>query len=156
MRFHPILKRRMMHRGVDYGAPTGTRVWSVADGTVIRAGWAGGYGNLVAIRHGGNLVSKYGHLSRIHVRVGQRVSQRQVIGRVGSTGRSTGPHLHFELVLNGKSINPSRAKIGIPKKLPKKYMPQLQEIIREVDKEWEKTPVLSDEDEPEGVFRKVP
>lgn len=107
-RFHPIHRVYRPHHGVDYGAPTGTPVSAVADGTVTFAGWRGGYGNLVEIRHAGGLVTRYGHLSRFGggVRVGRSVRQGQTIGYVGMTGDATGPHLHFETRVAGKPVNP--------------------------------------------------
>jgi murein DD-endopeptidase MepM/ murein hydrolase activator NlpD len=96
------------HQGVDYGAPTGTPVAAIADGTVMMARWNGGYGNFVQLRHSAGLVSCYGHLSGYGpgVRSGRGVRQGQTIGYVGSTGLSTGPHLHFEIRQNGKPVNP--------------------------------------------------
>ncbi|MCL4233203.1 MAG: M23 family metallopeptidase [Deltaproteobacteria bacterium] len=143
VRFHPTLRERRMHTGVDYGAPTGTRVWAVADGTVSRAGSAGGYGKLVEITHPGGLRSRYAHLSAINVRGGQRVGQRQVIGRVGSTGRSTGPHLHFELLSGGRHINPAKQKIQSVTTLPAALMPKLKETIAAANERMEKTEVLA-------------
>lgn len=108
MRKHPILNYVGAHHGVDYGAPMGTAVWAVGDGVVVRAGPAGGYGNMVAIRHPNGLETRYAHLrafgSGIHA--GKHVQQKQVIGFVGSTGLSTGPHLHFEVLRGGKWMNP--------------------------------------------------
>ncbi len=143
VRFHPTLRERKMHTGVDYGAPTGTRVWAVADGTVSRAGNAGGYGKLVEISHPGGLRSRYAHLSAINVRSGQRVGQRQVIGRVGSTGRSTGPHLHFELLSGGRHINPAKQKIQSVTTLPAALMPKLKETIAAANERMEKTEALA-------------
>ena len=109
-RFHPILKRRRPHLGVDYGAPTGTRVISVASGTVVFAGRKGGYGKMVKIGHGLYSTS-YAHLSRIQVRRGQRVEQGDVVGRVGSTGLSTGPHLDYRIQdRSGRYLNPAKLK----------------------------------------------
>ena len=107
-RFHPVLKRRMPHYGVDYGAPTGTPVHVTADGTVTLAGRNGGGGNMVTVRHTNGYRTNYLHLSRFGkgIRRGARVSQGQVIGFVGSTGLSTGPHLDYRVTLNGKWINP--------------------------------------------------
>ncbi len=107
-RFHPVLGKMKMHAGVDYGAPTGTPVQAVADGKVTWAGWRGANGNLVSIQHAGGYVTHYAHLSRVSsdLRVGKRVKKSAVIGKVGSTGRSTGPHLHFGMTRGGKSMNP--------------------------------------------------
>jgi murein DD-endopeptidase MepM/ murein hydrolase activator NlpD len=95
-----------MHEGIDLGASYGTPIVAAAAGTVIYAGWEGGYGNLTAIDHGGGLSTAYGHQSRIAVSVGESVAQGQVIGYVGSTGHSTGPHLHFEVRVDGQPVDP--------------------------------------------------
>jgi murein DD-endopeptidase MepM/ murein hydrolase activator NlpD len=107
-RFHPVLRRRMPHYGVDYGAPVGTAVQVTADGTVTFAGRNGGGGNMVTVRHTNGYETNYLHLSRYGkgVRRGARVSQGQVVGYVGSTGLSTGPHLDYRVTLNGRWINP--------------------------------------------------
>ncbi len=94
------------HRAIDYAAPTGTPIRSVGAGTVVRAGWNGPYGNFVSIRHNSTYTTNYAHMSRIMVSYGQKVSQGQTIGLVGSTGFSTGPHLHYEMVKWGTKINP--------------------------------------------------
>jgi len=106
MRFHPILQRWAKHNGVDYAAPTGTPVRSVGEGVVESAGIQSGYGNVVVVRHPGERETLYAHLSRINVKRGQRVEQGQTLGAVGSTGWATGPHLHFELKVNGTQVNP--------------------------------------------------
>ena len=95
------------HQGLDIAAPTGTTVTATASGTVILAQWYGGYGNYILIDHGGGYSSGYGHLSAIYVSVGQKIQKGQAIGAVGSTGQSTGPHLHFEIRLNGKPVDPA-------------------------------------------------
>jgi murein DD-endopeptidase MepM/ murein hydrolase activator NlpD len=107
-RFHPVLKRRMPHYGVDYGAPTGTPVYVTADGTVTLAGRNGGGGNMVTVRHTNGYETNYLHLSRFGggIRRGVRVTQGQVIGYVGSTGLATGPHLDYRVKRNGRWINP--------------------------------------------------
>ena len=106
MRYHPILHYERFHAGLDFGAPYGSPIVAAANGQVIAAGWAGGYGNEVQIAHGGGVVSLYGHMSGIVARPGEVVRQGQVIGYVGSTGLSTGPHLHFEIKVNGQAVNP--------------------------------------------------
>jgi murein DD-endopeptidase MepM/ murein hydrolase activator NlpD len=95
-----------MHEGIDIGASYGSAIHAAASGTVIYCGWESGYGNLTVIDHGGNLATAYGHQSSIAVTCGQQVSQGQVIGYVGSTGHSTGPHLHFEVRINGAPVDP--------------------------------------------------
>jgi murein DD-endopeptidase MepM/ murein hydrolase activator NlpD len=109
-RLHPVLKVRRPHQGVDYAAPTGTPVWSVADGRVVFRGWQGGFGNLVKVRHPNGYETWYGHLSRFArgLHVGQTVGQKQIVGYVGSTGLATGPHLDFRMKRNGNYVNPSR------------------------------------------------
>lgn len=106
MRFHPVLRRNRMHNGVDFAAASGTPIKAAGPGTVISAGSRNGYGNTVVIDHGGGLSTLYAHCSRIYVRSGQRVTQGQRIAAVGSTGLSTGPHLHFEVRVNGSPVNP--------------------------------------------------
>jgi murein DD-endopeptidase MepM/ murein hydrolase activator NlpD len=94
------------HPGIDIAVPSGTPIHAAAGGRVAIAGWVGGYGNYTCIQHSASLSSCYGHQSSIGVSVGQQVSQGQVIGAVGSTGHSTGPHLHFEARVNGSVVNP--------------------------------------------------
>ena len=110
-RFHPITRRWQMHNGIDYRGSTGTNVYAVQAGTVIMARVNGGYGNTVEIQHANNYVTQYAHLHRIRVRQGQRISRGTVVGTVGSTGFSTGPHLHFGLRVNGRWVNPSQLRM---------------------------------------------
>lgn len=110
MRFHPILGFSRMHQGLDFAAPSGTPVVASAAGKVIQAGWGGGYGNVVRIEHRNGLVTRYAHLSRIDVKAGQQLTQGQRLGAVGSTGLSTGPHLHYEVWVDGKPVNPAQAR----------------------------------------------
>ncbi|MDJ0708122.1 MAG: peptidoglycan DD-metalloendopeptidase family protein [Leptolyngbyaceae cyanobacterium MO_188.B28] len=105
-RVHPILGYRRFHAGVDFGASHGTTIRAADSGTVIFAGWYGGYGRSAIIDHGGGLTTLYAHTSRLNVREGQGVQQGQSIAAVGSTGLSTGPHLHFEVRSNGRPVNP--------------------------------------------------
>ncbi len=116
-RFHPILKKFRPHHGIDYSAPTGTPVEAAGGGRVVYSGWKSGYGNYVEIKHNNGYVTAYGHFSRIKqgVRSGAKVDQGEIIGYVGSTGISTGPHLHYEIRVNGRLVNP----LGI-KSLPDK------------------------------------
>ncbi len=95
-----------MHQGIDLAAPTGTPIYAAQSGSVIRSGWGGGYGNHVVVNHGGGFATLYGHMSRIGTSTGSKVSRGEVIGYVGSTGNSTGPHLHFETRVNGTAYNP--------------------------------------------------
>jgi murein DD-endopeptidase MepM/ murein hydrolase activator NlpD len=106
MRMHPILGYSRMHRGIDFRASYGTPILAVSDGRVAFAGWHGGHGRAVAINHGGGLGTMYAHMSRIAVAPGTAVRRGQVIGYVGSTGLSTGPHLHFEVLRNGAAVDP--------------------------------------------------
>ena len=124
-RFHPILKRWRTHQGTDYAAAYGTPVRATADGVVMIAGRNGGYGNLVELRHANGIRTRYGHLSRFAsgVHVGQRVGQQQVIGYVGATGLATGPHLHYEFLVNGRPTNPQRKDAGAGEPVPSKLKP---------------------------------
>ena len=106
MRMHPILQTMRAHQGIDYGAPTGTSVRSIGDGTVVFAGSQNGFGNVIFVKHNAKNTTVYAHLSRINVRQGQSVSQGQNIGAVGSTGWATGPHLHFEFRVDGQHCDP--------------------------------------------------
>ena len=105
-RMHPLLGFLKLHKGLDIGAPHGAPIYAALDGIVQMAGRAGGYGNFVKLGHAAGIQSGYGHMSRIAVRPGQRVTRGQVIGYVGSTGMSTGPHLHWEVWKNGRAVNP--------------------------------------------------
>ena len=112
MRVHPILRFARMHRGVDFGAGWGTPIHAAADGEVSRAGWAGGYGRQVRISHGDGLATSYSHMSRMVVEPGTLVRQGQLIGYVGSSGLSTGPHLHYEVLRNGSPVNPMSVRFA--------------------------------------------
>lgn len=107
-RFHPVLQEWRAHRGIDYGAPVGTRVRATGDGVIEFLGRQGGYGNLVVVRHAGGFATAYGHLSAFArgIRQGSRVSQGELIGHVGQTGLATGPHLHYEFRINNRQVDP--------------------------------------------------
>jgi murein DD-endopeptidase MepM/ murein hydrolase activator NlpD len=116
-RYHPVLKRRRPHNGVDFGAPKGTPVHAIGDGKVTFSGTNGGHGRFVKLDHAGPYASSYSHLSKLTVKKGQRVRQGQIIGYVGSTGLATGPHLHYQFWVNGKYVNPLTVKLpsaGVP------------------------------------------
>lgn len=106
MRVHPVLGGLRAHKGIDLPATTGTPIHASADGVVGKADWFGGYGLFVELEHGGGMETRYGHMSRIAVAEGQRVRKGDVIGYVGSTGRSTGSHLHYEVRIAGEAVNP--------------------------------------------------
>jgi len=131
-RLHPILRRRVPHNGVDFAAPRGTPVWATADGTVTYLGRKGASGNLVIIKHAGNLESVYAHLQSFArgLKRGEDVEQGQLIGTVGSTGRSTGPHLHFGLRKNGRFIDPQRYRSGPGQAVNPRYMAQFSAQTR--------------------------
>jgi len=124
-RYHPVLKIRRPHEGIDYGAPYGTRVHATGSGTVTRAGWAGSYGRLVEIRHRAGIRTRYAHLSAIApgIRPGKHVEQGQWIGRVGSSGLATGPHLHYEFLQGGVHRNPLAVSVPAEPPLAKAQMP---------------------------------
>jgi len=115
-RWHPVLGKKRPHRGVDYAAPTGTPVWAAGDGSVEFVGRQGGYGKVIILRHGKRYSTLYGHLSRFRsgLRKGNSVNQGQVIGYVGSTGLTTGPHLHYEFRVDGRHVNPVTAELPGP------------------------------------------
>ena len=116
-RKHPILGFTKHHNGTDFAAPTGTPIMASGNGTVIKAGWCGNGGNCVRIRHNSSYTTRYGHMSKIATRTGRRVRQGQIIGYVGNTGMSTGPHLHYTVSYNGKFVNSQKLKLPSGKTL---------------------------------------
>jgi murein DD-endopeptidase MepM/ murein hydrolase activator NlpD len=108
MRIDPFIRAPALHTGMDFRAETGDPVRATADGNVTIAGWQGGYGKMVEIDHGNGLATRYAHLSDIGVKVGQRVRAGFIVGKVGSTGRSTGPHLHYETRIGGDAVDPRK------------------------------------------------
>ncbi|HVQ76601.1 MAG TPA: M23 family metallopeptidase [Candidatus Binatia bacterium] len=125
-RRHPILGGLRPHLAIDYGAPVGTPVRAVADGVVEFTGWRGGYGMSITLRHARGYGTMYNHLSRAHVRRGQRVRQREIIGRVGSTGLSTGPHLDYRVIKNGRFVNPLTEKFIPGAPVPREHLRPFQ------------------------------
>ena len=118
-RKHPILGYTKMHRGIDFAAPVGTPVFAAGNGVIERSGWNGSYGKYIRIRHNSSYKTAYAHLSKIIRQPSRRVQQGQIIGYVGNTGRSTGPHLHYEVIFSGKSVNPMKIKLPSGKNIPK-------------------------------------
>ena len=106
MRYHPVLGGRRGHKGVDLAGPVGTPIHATADAVVSKAEWFSSYGLYVSLEHGGDIQTRYGHMSRLNVSAGQRIRKGDVIGYIGSTGRSTGPHLHYEVRIAGLAVNP--------------------------------------------------
>ena len=139
-RRHPILKQRILHSGVDYAAPMGSRIYASGDGVIQRAQWAQGYGRYVVIRHNSEYSTGYAHMSGFArgIKPGVRVKQGQVIGYVGSTGRSTGPHLHFEIIKNGKKVDPLKIKAATGANLAgadlRKFKQEVSRIVAMVEK----------------------
>lgn len=129
-RYHPILKVWRPHHGLDYSAPTGTPVASIGAGVVTYKGWKGGYGNCVEIKHMNNFRTRYGHLSKFAKGLykGKRVTMGELIGYVGSTGLSTGPHLHFELHRNGAAINPLKVQLPRAPAVKKQYLTEYEQV----------------------------
>lgn len=105
---HPITGKRTMHNGIDYAAPSGTAIYAAEDGVVLTSGWINGYGYTITINHGGGYVTLYAHCSSLIAKAGDKVTKGQTIARVGSTGNSTGPHLHFEVKVNGVAQDPAK------------------------------------------------
>ncbi|MET3662549.1 M23 family metallopeptidase [Aquamicrobium ahrensii] len=142
-RRHPILGYTRMHTGVDWAAPRGTPIIASGNGVVEKAGWAGGYGKQIMIRHANGYVSSYNHQSAFakNIAAGARVRQGQVIGYVGSTGLSTGPHLHYELIVNGTKVDPMRVRLPVGKVLKgeelttfKRERERIDELLRQQDR----------------------
>jgi murein DD-endopeptidase MepM/ murein hydrolase activator NlpD len=128
-RFHPIHRVWRPHHGTDYAAPVGTPVVAIGSGKIVRAGWHGGYGRCIDIRHNKKYMSRYGHMSKINVHVGENVAQGQYIGKSGATGVATGPHLHFEMHVYGKQRNFLRLKFPSTKAVAKKDLRRFETVV---------------------------
>jgi murein DD-endopeptidase MepM/ murein hydrolase activator NlpD len=134
-RLHPILKVYRPHHGLDYSAPVWTPVSAIGDGKIAYAGYKGGYGKLVIIRHRNGYETYYGHLSKIakNIRTGKNVDQGQIIGNVGNSGLSTGPHLHFEVRINNKSVNPLRVRWPRGEPIPDQLLADFRKFRKRMD-----------------------
>ena len=137
MRRHPVTGYNAMHRGVDFAAPRGTPIIASGSGVVQKAGWLGNYGRYVKIRHTGRYSTAYAHMTRIAdgITPGARVRQGQVIGYVGSTGRSTGPHLHYEVLVNNKQVNPLTVKLPSGESLEAGELAEFGLVVETVETE---------------------
>jgi murein DD-endopeptidase MepM/ murein hydrolase activator NlpD len=138
-RRHPILGYNRMHRGIDFAAPPGTPVYAAGDGLIEKAGWSGGYGKYIRIRHGGSFKTAYAHLRRFAsgIKTGVRVKQRQVIGYIGATGRATGPHLHYEVINNGKQVNPRKLRLAAGYRLKGEELKKFKTNVAETQERLE-------------------
>ncbi|MCH7929279.1 MAG: peptidoglycan DD-metalloendopeptidase family protein [Proteobacteria bacterium] len=143
-RRHPILGYTKMHRGVDFAARSGAPIIAAGDGVVVRAGWNGAYGRYIRIRHKGQYSTAYAHLSRLakNLRRGRRVKQGQVIGYVGSSGRSTGPHLHYEVLRGGRQINPLKVKLPAGARLRGAELAAFRMTRRELERQLAALPLV--------------
>jgi murein DD-endopeptidase MepM/ murein hydrolase activator NlpD len=136
MRIHPLLGYSKMHKGVDFGAPTGTPVFAAGDGVVEKMGWWGGYGRYLRLRHNSELGTAYAHLSRFpaNLQEGSHVRQGQVVAYTGSTGAATGPHLHYEVLKNGTQVNPLAVTTPLGNQLAGKELAQFRKLADERDR----------------------
>lgn len=137
MRRHPVTGFNAMHRGIDFAVPIGTPILAAGSGSVEAAGWNGGYGKYVRLRHNSTYKTAYAHMSRIApgLKNGKKVAQGEVIGYVGSTGRSTGPHLHYEIMVNNRQVNPMTVQLPAGKGVPKEELQAFSEQIKAIEKQ---------------------
>jgi murein DD-endopeptidase MepM/ murein hydrolase activator NlpD len=149
-RFHPILRTPRPHNGIDYAAPTGTPIHAVADGTITRATFHSGYGNVVDVRHNRGYATRYAHMSRFAsgIRNGVRVKQGDLIGYVGSTGLSTGPHLHYEFHQNGRPIDPNSVRYLTGDPVPPAHRARFRSLVGERTLAMDRGPVVAEAVEP--------
>lgn len=136
MRRHPVLGYSKMHKGMDFAAPTGTPIYAAGDGVVKKAGRFSSYGNYIRIRHTSELDTAYAHLSKMSVRDGQRVKQGQVIGYVGTTGRSTGPHLHYEILVANKHVDPRGVNLPTGQALAGRDLKKFKTYVKGVESQY--------------------
>mgnify|MGYP000577884573 CR=1 FL=1 len=134
VRIHPILKTRKMHHGIDFSAPTGTPIYATGDGVVKRVHSSpGGYGKQIELDHGYGYTTKYAHMSMFNVKKGQKVKRGECIGYVGNSGRSTAPHLHYEVLFNGRQVNPLGVKLPAGEKLKKADLKNFESEKAKID-----------------------
>jgi murein DD-endopeptidase MepM/ murein hydrolase activator NlpD len=154
LRKHPVLGYKKMHKGVDFAAPTGTPIYAAGDGVIEKAGWFSSYGKYIRIRHNSELKTAYAHMSRIKAKQGTRVKQGDVIGYVGTTGRSTGAHLHYEVLLNGQQTNPRSVNLPTGEKLTGNQLAKFKEASKETSRKFasllDDTKVASRDEEKES------
>ena len=134
------MKKHKIHWGVDYAAPSGTPIYAGGDGVVQVAKYNGSYGNYIKIRHNSEFSTAYGHMSRFAkgIRPGVRVTQGQIIAYVGSTGRSTGPHLHYEVIQNGRRVNPRTIKASTGENLSGNNLTKFKKVVARIEKDFGK------------------
>jgi murein DD-endopeptidase MepM/ murein hydrolase activator NlpD len=138
MRHHPVLGYNKMHKGLDFAAPTGTPIYAAGDGVIERANRFGAYGNYIRIRHNGELKTAYAHLHRFgkNIRAGKQVTQGTIIGYVGTTGRSTGPHLHYEVIMNGQQVNPKKVAMTQSDPLRGSHLEAFKKQVKSIDRQF--------------------
>jgi murein DD-endopeptidase MepM/ murein hydrolase activator NlpD len=126
-----------MHKGVDFAAPRGTPIIAAGSGVIREAGWKGSFGRYIRIRHNATYDTAYAHMSRIapNIRPGTRVKQGEIIGYVGSTGRSTGAHLHYEVMVNNRQVNPMTVRLPTGERIADQHLPAFQKTIADIDQE---------------------
>ncbi len=133
-RIHPVLHKRLFHKGVDFGAPTGTAIYAAQDGVVESVGWRGNYGRYIRVKHSDRVSTAYAHMSRFarHIKVGTHVHRGQVIGYVGATGLATGPHLYFEVLIDHRQVNPESPDLSVPVVLSGTSLKRFETFVRRV------------------------
>lgn len=138
MRHHPVLGYNKMHKGVDFAASRGTPIYAAGDGTVEYIGRKGGYGNYIRLRHNGSIKTAYAHMSKFAKKLskGSRVVQGEIIGYVGTTGRSTGPHLHYEVIRGGKQVNPNRLDLPTGEKLAAGELQKFKSVVASIKQQY--------------------
>jgi murein DD-endopeptidase MepM/ murein hydrolase activator NlpD len=142
-RFHPVLQYMRAHQGVDYGTPEGTPVWAVGDGSVVQAGWNGGCGKSVTLRHANGYQTVYCHLSSVAVAPGAHVVQKQIVGRVGRTGIATGTHLHYAVKRQGAYLNPLLLRIPRGEPVPEAWKADFAAKVAPLRARLDESPVAS-------------